>query len=61
MVYDLVADPGEQHPLDDPALLEQGRRLIEGYQARREGTVAPAEIPISEEAQKRLKALGYVH
>jgi arylsulfatase A-like enzyme len=61
VVYDLVVDPGEQHPLDDPALLGQGRRLIEGYQARREGTVAPAEVPIDEETQKRLKALGYVH
>ncbi|HWP64794.1 MAG TPA: sulfatase [Candidatus Limnocylindria bacterium] len=61
VAYDLVADAGEQRPLDDPALLAEGRRHVEAYRGLGAAGPASVEIEISDEARKRLRALGYAH
>jgi arylsulfatase A-like enzyme len=59
VAYDLVADPGEQHPLEDPALLARGREALARYQALGEKAAPPVEIPISEKTRQQMRALGY--
>lgn len=57
--YDLVTDPGEQRPLDDPAVLERGRGLIDSYRALEAKASTPAEVPLGDDISKRLRDLGY--
>jgi arylsulfatase A-like enzyme len=57
--YDLIADPGEQRPLEDPALLEQGRILIAQYRTLGAKAAASVEVPIGDATRRRLEALGY--
>ncbi len=62
-VFDLRSDPGEQRPLDDPALQAEGKRLLDGYEALGEGRAqhkSAAPPAVDEETQKKLEALGYV-
>jgi arylsulfatase A-like enzyme len=59
VAYDLVADPGEQRPLEDPELLERGRQILARYQALGVKREAPTEAPVSEEARQQMRALGY--
>jgi arylsulfatase A-like enzyme len=59
VAYDLVADPGEQHPLEDPALLERGRALLARYQGLAAKATAPVPVPISDKTRQQMRALGY--
>jgi arylsulfatase A-like enzyme len=59
VAYDLLADPGEQRPLEDPALLARGQALFDGYRALRQKAMTPVEIPISDQTKEQLRALGY--
>lgn len=69
-VYDLTRDPAEQHPLDDPALIEIGRHFEGAYRAVEK---RPSEVPkpaaspqaakkpeLDDATLEKLKALGYM-
>jgi arylsulfatase A-like enzyme len=61
--YDLVTDPGETNPVTDPAQAARGRRLLDGYLARADGSgdATPAAPEALDAAtQNKLRALGYV-
>jgi arylsulfatase A-like enzyme len=60
VAYDLVADPGEQHPLEDPALIARGRALLARYQGLSAKATAPVPVPISEKTREQMRALGYL-
>jgi arylsulfatase A-like enzyme len=60
VVYDLLADPRELRPLDDPALLERGRGLMARYQALGGKATTPIAVPIDEDTREQLRALGYL-
>lgn len=64
-LYDLVADPGEQHDLSgsEPALLERLRSGLDHWLATHPPATrltAPVHETLSEEQKKRLRALGYL-
>jgi len=68
-LYDLAADPGEQHNLarEDPerltSMIEFLRRLEEGNQALRRQireSLDVRELELSEEQERELRALGYL-
>jgi arylsulfatase A-like enzyme len=61
-VYDLAADPGEQHPIEDPALHRslQGRlRALSGPGALRARPCDERVGEIPEDVREALEALGY--
>ena len=62
-VYDLVRDPGERSPLDDPDLLSEGRRHIAGYLALDSEAAAASDGSarvLDEKTRGKLEALGYI-
>jgi arylsulfatase A-like enzyme len=71
-VYDLRTDPLERIPLNDPALMDRGRALLDEYDrqegdllgepARRGGLLeGNADTPVLDEAvREKLRALGYL-
>jgi len=67
-VYDVVADPGETQPLDDPALREAGRPLLAVHRRMRDaaaalrgaGATAPIASDVDDPTLRKLRALGYV-
>lgn len=71
LIYDLRTDPGENNPLDDPALLAEGQALIDAYlsqdddQAATEATKAVGNLRgargrvLDQSTRQKLEALGY--
>jgi arylsulfatase A-like enzyme len=62
-IYDLGSDPGEQRPLDDPALRARGVELFGEFDAlmdRGGKHDKPAERELDEETESKLRALGYL-
>lgn len=65
-LYDMIADPGETAPLDDPELLERGRALIKERVAlgnsmrKRYGVEHGAEEGLDESTKRQLESLGYI-
>jgi arylsulfatase A-like enzyme len=60
-VFDLKADPGEQHPLGAPGGLGRLRSLVQVFFAEAPRGTAQSPAQISDETRRALKALGYVN
>ncbi|MGD2116191.1 MAG: sulfatase [Acidobacteriota bacterium] len=66
-LYDLAADPGEQHDIahERPEALQRMRRLAEAWDdelvRERRRISRPGDVELSEEERRRLRALGYLN
>jgi len=64
-IYDLEADPKELHPRTDPALLAEGRHVLDQFrkqgEALRSDVEEPAQnAPLDPEVEDKLRRLGYI-
>lgn len=63
LLYDLSADPGEQHDLSrkEPARLAAMRETLKQVRTRQLQAATPSQaVPLDPEAEERLRTLGYV-
>ena len=58
-MYDLRADPDERSPMDDAALLAEGRALLEAYRGLDRESVQ-GDRTLDGATRRKLEALGYV-
>jgi arylsulfatase A-like enzyme len=61
-VFDLRTDPHADHPIADPALIAEGRRLLDDF---RQGSAKianpePARVPLDDATREKLRRLGYI-